>query len=167
MQSTGKDGCLGREKVPISPMISIKYIKVKTVIREEEDLKPLPSGRVCQNHVSSHFFCICHCISFKSCRALLLDSISSTTSNTDCIDLVSSIKITELRSGFDLCHWNTYQFTLPGCSDVYSLNNKKSGKHMPQLLCHKAILVNSSLALMPVCLKAFTVNPGSAVNRRL
>lgn len=34
------------------------------------------------------------------------------------------------------------------------------------LLSHNAILNKSSIALMPACLKAFTVNPGFAVNTR-
>lgn len=35
------------------------------------------------------------------------------------------------------------------------------------LLCRKETLINSSLALMSVCLKAFTVDPGLVANRSL
>lgn len=66
--------------------------------------------------------CVCHygiCLvtSIRSHRALLQDPASSTTSNTVCINLLPYIN-TEVRSGFDLCRWNLYQFTLLGCSDA-------------------------------------------------
>lgn len=85
-------------------------------------------------------------------------------SSAACIDPVSYTKITELRSRSDLCHRKSYQHALPRCSDI--LNNKKSGKHMPQY-CAVKLLINFSLALLPVFLKTFLVDPGFVVKRDL
>lgn len=42
IQPTDKDVYLGREKIPISSVISIKYSKITTVSTKERDLNPCP-----------------------------------------------------------------------------------------------------------------------------
>lgn len=85
-------------------------------------------------------------------------------SNAACSDPVSYTKITELRSRSDLPHGNSYQQALPKV--FRDPEQEEVWKTCASILCHKAVLINFSLALLPVFLKAFFDDPGFVVKRR-